>query len=170
MKLINASIHQTPTMMQIVQHAQHYLASLGIDQWQNGYPNEKVLINDINNNESYLVLDEEHQIQAIAMFTTRTEPTYANINGNWLTESTATYGVIHRMAVRNTSRSTGLAQFIFRQFEQKLKEYNINSMRIDTHQDNKGMQRLLNKLGYVYCGIIYLEDGNKRLAFEKKIP
>ena len=42
-------------------------------------------------------------------------------------------------------------------------------MRIDTHVDNTGMQNLLLKLNYNYCGIIYLENGDLRLAYEKLI-
>ena len=38
---------------------------------------------------------------------------------------------------------------------------------MDTHEDNISMQRLLEKNNFKYCGIIYLEDGNKRIAFEK---
>jgi len=103
------------------------------------------------------------------MFTTRNELTYAVIEGNWLTNDNTTYGVIHRMAVNNEYRNTGAAKFIFHYFEQLLKAENIVSMRIDTHQDNIGMQHILTKLDYKYCGIIYLEDGNKRLAYEKII-
>jgi hypothetical protein len=29
------------------------------------------------------------------------------------------------------------------------------------------MQKLLSKLGYTYCGLIYLEDGAERIAFQK---
>jgi len=39
-------------------------------------------------------------------------------------------------------------------------------MRIDTHEDNLGMQKLLRSSGYTYCGVIYLTNGDKRLAFE----
>ena len=49
------------------------------------------------------------------------------------------------------------------------KQNNIKSMRIDTHEKNLGMQGLLKKLGYHYCGVIYLENNDKRLAFEKLI-
>ena len=41
------------------------------------------------------------------------------------------------------------------------------SIRIDTHEDNKPMRRFLEKCGFKFCGIIYLEDGSKRLAYEK---
>ncbi len=41
-------------------------------------------------------------------------------------------------------------------------------LRMDTHGDNTVMQALLRKLGFVYCGTIYVEeDDYPRLAFEK---
>ncbi|MDO5296769.1 MAG: hypothetical protein Q4F00_09075 [bacterium] len=41
-------------------------------------------------------------------------------------------------------------------------------LRIDTHGDNAAMQSLVKKLGFVYCGIIYVEqDNDPRLAYEK---
>jgi N-acetylglutamate synthase-like GNAT family acetyltransferase len=167
MKLIKATTHDLPVIMEIIGHAQNYLASLNIDQWQNGYPNPNAIIKDINNNESYLVQNHTKEVLATAMFSTQNEPTYNTIIGEWLTSQKATYGVIHRMAVHNKYRGSGAAQFIFQECEAYLKQQTIASMRVDTHQDNKGMQQLLNKMGYSYCGIIYLADGNKRLAFEK---
>lgn len=168
MKLISATTHELSAIMEIIGHAQAYLASLGIDQWQNGYPNEEVIKKDIANGETYVVLDNT-TVMATAMFSTRGEPTYKKILGQWLTDANAEYGVIHRMAVHDCYRSKGVAKFIFMTFESYLKERGINSMRIDTHQDNIGMQQLLNRMGYIYCGIIYLADGNRRLAYEKKL-
>ena len=46
-------------------------------------------------------------------------------------------------------------------------EGNFAVIRVDTHRDNRTMQRLLRKNGFCYCGIIYLEDKSERLAFEK---
>ena len=41
-------------------------------------------------------------------------------------------------------------------------------LRIDTHGDNRVMQGLLRKLGFVHCGTIYVrEDRSPRLAYEK---
>ena len=41
-------------------------------------------------------------------------------------------------------------------------------LRIDTHGDNKVMQKMAKKLGFVHCGTIYVtEDNYPRLAFEK---
>ena len=40
-------------------------------------------------------------------------------------------------------------------------------MKNDTHKDNQSMQRMQAKNGFEYCGLIYLEDGAERIAFEK---
>ena len=47
-----------------------------IDQWQNGYPNQTQIEQDIANNESYVLINDEHQVIATSMFSIRPEPTY----------------------------------------------------------------------------------------------
>ena len=39
-------------------------------------------------------------------------------------------------------------------------------MRIDTHEDNKIMQHLIEKNGFSKRGIIFKDDGSPRVAFE----
>ena len=155
--------------MDIIAQAQNYLAQLKIDQWQDGYPPKSQIITDIQNKESYVALNDLGEIMATTMFTTKPETTYNSIDGKWVTPHHSVYGVIHRLAVNNEFRSQGVAKNIFKHFEQQLKEQGIKSMRVDTHMDNKGMQRLLKKLGYSYCGVIVLIGGAKRLAFEKEV-
>ena len=46
-------------------------------------------------------------------------------------------------------------------------EKNIAHLRIDTHEDNKIMQHLIEKNGFVKCGIIHVADGSPRIAYEK---
>jgi ribosomal protein S18 acetylase RimI-like enzyme len=107
---------------------------------------------------------------ATSMFTLRKEPTYKEvINGNWLISEDEIYGVIHRMAIKKEFKKLGLATFLFDEFHQQLKDKNIQSLKIDTHEENLGMQALIKKLGYTYCGIIYTSYNAKRLAFEKVI-
>jgi len=154
-------------IMKIIDDAQKYLAQLKIDQWQDGYPTEEQILIDINNNDSYVVIDDAGKVMCTTVFTTKKEPTYQNVDGNWLTKEDAKYGVIHRLAVSENFRGHGIAKFIFDECENKLNEMNVCSMRIDTHRDNVGMQKMLKKRGYIYCGIIYLDSGDERLAFEK---
>jgi len=56
------------SIVQIIEAAKAHLAFLKIDQWQNGYPNKEQIENDVTNNESYVVLNDEQTIIATAMF------------------------------------------------------------------------------------------------------
>ena len=163
-----STLKDVPTIMKIIGDAQRYLAELNIDQWQDGYPTQEQIMLDIENNESYVVLHES-KIIGTTVFTFREESTYNEIEGEWLTKKDAVYGVIHRLAVDDDYRKMGLAKFVFDECEKRVKDKNIESLRIDTHKDNKGMQHMLKKRGYDYCGIIILESGDERLAFEKVI-
>lgn len=170
MKLRSSTPKDTSRIIEIINDAKALLKSLNIDQWQNGYPNKEQIENDIQNNESYVVVNHENQIMATTMFTKRPEPTYKNLeDGNWLIDESLPYGVIHRLAMAKEYRGLGIAKFIFEELHQKLEKSNIKSLKIDTHEENLGMQSLIKKMGYKYCGIIYTNYGAKRLAFEKII-
>jgi GNAT superfamily N-acetyltransferase len=165
-----STFNEVPEIMLIINDAKAYLASQNIDQWQNGYPNAEQVENDIKNNESYVVVNDENKVMATAMFTINPEPTYKEItDGKWLKNENDTYGVVHRMAIKKEFRKFGLATFMFHEFHLQLLEKNIKSLKIDTHEENLGMQSLIKKLGYQYCGIIYTNYNAKRLAFEKVI-
>ena len=169
MKIQLSTINEIPEIMEIIENAKAYLASLKIEQWQNGYPNVTQVEHDILKGESYVMLNGENQVIATSMFTTKKEPTYKIIEGNWQINETKPYGVIHRMAIKKEFRKLGLATLLFNEFHQQLKIKNIQSLKIDTHEENLGMQALIKKIGYQYCGIIYTSYGAKRLAFEKVI-
>ena len=169
MKLVPSTLENIPAIMAIVKDAQNFLANLKIDQWQDGYPDVSQITLDISNNDSYVILNEINDVMGTTVFTTKIEPTYQSIEGSWITNDDSTYGVIHRLAVGDPYRKLGLAKFVFDECENQLRAMDIKSMRIDTHRENKGMQRLLKVRGYEYCGVIYLESGAERLAFEKLV-
>ena len=170
MKIRLSKTDDIPEIMIIIDDAKTYLASQNINQWQNGYPNSEQVKNDILKGESYVVVNDKNQIIATSMFTLRKEPTYKEvIDGCWIISEDEVYGVIHRMAIKKEFRKFGLATFLFDEFHQQLKDKNIKSLKIDTHEENIGMQSLIKKLGYTYCGIIYTSYNAKRLAFEKVI-
>ena len=170
MKIQLSTFEDIPVIMTIINDAKEYLASQKIDQWQNGYPNAEQIENDIKNTESYVVVNNENTVIATAMFTLRKEPTYKEvIDGSWIVNENDTYGVVHRMAIKKEFRKFGLATLMFDEFHIQLLKKNIKSLKIDTHEENFGMQALIKKLGYTYCGINYTNYHAKRLAFEKVI-
>lgn len=154
-------------IMEIIKQAKSYFKLNNINQWQNGYPNEAVVLKDIENKESYLLLEED-DIVATAVISLREEPTYNEIfDGSWLSKDK--YLVIHRFAVRNDLKGKGIANNMIKLAEKLALENNINSIKIDTHEENLSMKRVLEKNGFTYCGVIYLEDKSKRIAFEKNL-
>ena len=85
--------------------------------------------------------------------------------GEWKSQNP--YAVVHRVAVRNDLKGKGLSGILMKEAEKMCGEKNIKSIRIDTHEDNKSMQKLILKCGFEYCGIIYVADGTERFAYEK---
>ncbi|NLN41975.1 MAG: GNAT family N-acetyltransferase [Clostridiales bacterium] len=152
-------------VMNIISQAQNYLKEQGIDQWQNGYPNRQTIINDIENGHSYVLLKDDIIVGTVAIIP-GVEKTYESIyNGEW--KSTGEYVTIHRIAIDSRYKRLGFATMILDKAEELCNSLGISSIRIDTHEENLLMQNLLQKNNYEYCGIIYLEDKSKRLAFEK---
>ncbi|MBQ5372438.1 MAG: Cof-type HAD-IIB family hydrolase [Rikenellaceae bacterium] len=156
-----------PEVMRIIADAQADFRARGIDQWQNGYPNEAAIRCDIARGESYVVIRGE-QIVATAMITFAPDPNYAVIyGGEWLLAAPKSYATIHRIAVDLGERGQGIAEWIVGQTERMCRKRGADSLRIDTHRDNRSMQRVAEKNGMTLCGIIHLADGAERLAYEK---
>lgn len=88
-----------------------------------------------------------------------TDPTYDVIeDGAWL--SNDLYGTIHRVA------SDGSVRGVLDKAD-SFCEAKIKHLRIDTHENNKIMQYLIEKNGFKKCGRIYADDGTPRIAYEK---
>jgi len=154
-------------IMKIIRQAQAYFKEQGIDQWQNGYPNSETISNDIEDKNSYVLL-KDNKIVATAAVSFDGESTYDSIyEGEWITNNE--YAVIHRIAVDNTYKGLGLSSEIIKNVEQLCLTKGVHSIKIDTHEENISMQNLLKKNKFKYCGIIYLEDRGKRIAFEKTL-
>lgn len=165
MEFRKATIEDMPKIMNIFKQAQAYFKENKIDQWQNNYPNEDVIIKDIENNDSYVIVEDDNIVATIyASFDE--EKTYNKIyDGHWITKGD--YCVIHRVAVDNTYKGKGLFSQLIKNVEKLCAPKGISTIKVDTHEDNMTMQNTLKKNGFKYCGVIYLEDGDKRVAFER---
>jgi len=152
----------------ITEQAKQQLRSLGLDQWQKGYPSKEVWENDIKNRSAWLCVENE-TILGVFAYQTTPDVSYYEIEGKWRTDMP--YASMHRVCVADCCKGKGVAGAMFSFGFQKAKEDGFTSMRIDTHPGNRPMQRALEKAGFLPCGTIILkggcEDGDARIAFEK---
>ena len=148
-----------PRILEIYDIAKAYMRANGNpNQWNGAYPDLETLRTDIEKQRLY-VYKKDGRIHGVFMLLLEEEPTYAYIeDGSWREETP--YGTIHRLA--GDGEVKGLFAKCVAFCESKVKY-----LRADTHFDNHTMQHLLEKNGFERRGIIYLKNGDPRIAYQK---
>lgn len=162
MKIRQAHPQDLDTVMALIDEGRKIMRSSGnLNQWDDNHPSRQQIIDDIDHHHCYLMADEQGLDVATFAFIPGPDPTYTYIeDGHW-TDDTSDYYVVHRVAslpqVHGVFRT--IMDYCFTQ---------TDNVRIDTHRDNAIMQHTILKYGFTYCGIIYLENGDPRLAYQLK--
>ena len=130
------------------------------EQWTNGYPHRHMIEEDVKLGRSY-VYEEDGVLHAVLALIWGEDPTYAEIDGAWISDKTP-YGTIHRIAA--DGELPGLGSWCIRWCLDL-----CGSIRIDTHEDNVLMRRALEKLGFAHCGNIICDEGTPRCAYQKDL-
>lgn len=154
-----STLADAPRIDEIYAYAKKFMHFHGNPyQWDGEYPNILEAKEDAENGIGY-VMEEDGKVFAAFAFIIGPDPTYRVIeDGAWLND--APYGTIHRIA------SDGSHKGVMRMCTEFCSTL-IDNVRIDTHKDNRFMLNALDVLGFTRCGIIYLETGDPRIAFQK---
>lgn len=154
MYIRNANLNDLEKILAIYAKARAFMREHGNEtQWRNNYPPEDSLRENIRDGKLKLAMDGE-KIACVFYFAVEEEPTYAYIEGSW--PDNEPYGVVHRVASAKKGGATFAIRWAMTQ---------CRNLRIDTHDDNYPMQNLVKKLGFSYCGRIYVADGSPRRAY-----
>ncbi len=146
-------------IMRIYEYARGIMRENGNpNQWKDVNPPKETIIADIENGHHYSMWKDD-EICGVFAFIIGEDETYRFIDGKWLNEEI--YGTIHRVA--SSGRVRGIFEVCLAFCESK-----IPNIRIDTHEDNKIMQHLVEKNGFQECGIITVADGSPRKAYQKE--
>lgn len=152
-----ASCADLPRIEEIYAIGRAYMRQTGnMTQWIGGYPQRHLLEEDIAKKQLF-VMENESGLHGVFAFILGNDPTYGYIEGKWPNEKP--YGTIHRIASDGTVKGTVA---LARQYALGF----IDELRIDTHHDNRTMQHVVEKNGFRYCGVIYLENGDPRMAYQ----
>lgn len=146
-------------ILEIYDYARGFMEKTGnASQWGKHFPPEELLREDIRAQRLFAI-EEGGEVHGVFAFLIGDDPTYQTIEqGSWL--ACSAYGTIHRIA------GDGQVHGLLRQAVDFGWE-RIPHLRIDTHEDNRVMQHLIEKCGFAYCGVIHVDDGSPRLAYER---
>lgn len=158
MEIRKTRMEELDKVMEIYAHARSFMAAHGNPtQWKDTWPPREYVENDIALGKSYVCVEGD-EIAAVFYFAKEHDNSYDTIyEGAWKNEEA--YAVVHRIA--SSGKVKGAGSFCMKWAGRQCK-----NIRIDTHADNYVMQNMLKKCGFQYCGIIYCETGEPRMAFQ----
>lgn len=151
---------------QIIEQAKAQMQRLGSRQWDENYPAFEHICQDILSGNSY-VMCREGRVIAYGVISFDGEPVYKDIEGKWSND--LPYVIVHRLAIAEEMKRQGMAKQFMLQAEEVSRQKGIYNFRVDTKYDNAYMLRLIDKLGFKYCGEVYYRNHSARKAFEKAI-
>ena len=146
-------------IVQVIDTARAFMRAHGnAAQWVNGYPSRELFAADMRGGHCF-VAEENGRVHAVFSLFEGPDPTYAVIeDGAWLNDDA--YVCIHRIGSDGELR--GVLQEAVR-----FAALRGMDLRADTHADNIPMQNALKKCGFIRCGVIYVDDGTPREAFQR---
>lgn len=163
MEIRHTRLEELDTVMALYDQGRQFMRRSGnSSQWINGYPSRELIAEDLRLGRSYAAV-EAGEIAAVFCFFhgADIEPSYRSIQGAWLDDGP--YGVLHRIA------SSGKVPGMVGRCSAWCLE-RCPSLRVDTHRDNRPMRTALERLGFQYCGVVVIEDGTERVAYQKLLP
>ena len=156
-----AAVQELEAILSVYDNARAFMrAHKNPTQWSGGYPQPELLKEDIAK-EQLFVIEENGVIHGVFAYILGEDPTYQLIeDGAW--PNALPYGTIHRIASDGTVKGILKLAVDFALTHCK-------QLRADTHHDNYVMQNAMTRLGFQYCGIIYVSDGSPRKAYQLNI-
>ncbi len=164
-RLKKVKLEEAEKAISIINSAKEFLKEQGIDQWQNGYPDNKRIELDISTDKAYFVTENE-EVLGYLCIDFEGEPAYESLKGEW--SNCVDYVVVHRLAFLKEARGKGISAKTFELVEELAKSRGVNYFRVDTDSDNEIMKKVLTNFGFTFCGTIWF-DNSEKIAFDKDI-
>lgn len=164
-ELTPARWEEVDAVMKILHNGRQFQREQGFVQWDDAHPSREAVEADIRRGDGYAIRVDE-TLAGYLCLCFDGDPAYPEIRGAW--RYGGEYAVIHRMALGENHRGRGLTGEVFRLAGALARQRGVEILRIDTHEDNRRMRHVLEKNGFVCCGIV-MQNGGERLAFDKKL-
>jgi len=151
----NANSQDLDAIMNLIRSCVSHMEEQGIHQWDEIYPDEKTIRNDIEKQQLYLLEDEE-RVCGVIVLNEFQEPQYKSIDWKFQGKTL----VVHRLAIEPACQGKGYARMLM-QFAHKLaKEEHYENIRLDAFIRNPAAVALYEKLGYRMAGTVTFRKGD----------
>ena len=138
----------------------------GIDQWDDTYPNTKIISQDLKA-MTYYVAEIEGEIIGGINIDQNQDETYLAID--WKDKSNSSL-VVHRLGVKEENWGEEMGKRLMNFVEDLVVKEKLKSIRLDTYSGNPKAIKFYKRLGYARLGHIYLKPNkNEYYCFEKII-
>lgn len=159
-----AQIHDITSIMNIIKSAIKDMELKNIHQWDNIYPNEEVISEDIINGELYTNV-KNGIINAIVVLNEDQTEEYRDLKWKY------NFGkqlVIHRLCVDPRTQGVGIARDLLKYVDDFAVKGGYEAIRLDAFTQNERALRLYEKNGYEKVGSVNFRKG-EFYCYEKKI-
>lgn len=139
---------------QVLEEVKAYMLNIGIDQWDQEYPNRIVLTQDIYREEAF-IYEEQGELLPYMALNEKCDQEYAELN--WKTATP--FVVIHRLYVKPSAQGKGISSKMIKYAEQFALENKYQSIRFDAFSLNETANAVYIKKGYASVGTVLFRKG-----------
>lgn len=164
MKIRKAEFGDLNIIIDIFKNAIKVMEDNNIFQWDDIYPNNILLEQDILERQMYVVL-KDNTIVSVVVVNNEYDEQY--INGEWRYDN-ENFAVVHRLCVNPTFQNREIGKNTMILIENLLKDNGIQSIRLDSFSLNLYALKMYEKLGYQKVGEANFRKGLFYLL-EKKL-
>lgn len=164
MKIIKASPADTGAIMNLIRKAVKAMNDGGLHQWNDEYPNRKIITADIDAGTLYKYA-VNGDISGIIVLNEQYSPEYDELKWEY---NTGKHLFVHRLCVHPEYQRQGIARKLMLFMEEHGAMNGYKSIRLDTSVLNKASLALYDGMGYRRVGIVHFRSGDFQ-CFEKAL-
>lgn len=157
MQIRKATVQDLSAVLDIYERARGFMEETGNPtQWGKSYPSPECVRSDIQTEHLY-VLEKDGALHGVFAFFPEGDAAYDTFPDKWI--NPLPYAAIHRVASAGKERGVLSAIVAYCLSQRK-------NLKIDTHKDNRVMQKALEKQGFVFCGVANIPDVGERMLYQ----
>jgi len=164
MKIKSETVDQVTQIMLLISGVIQHMESQGIFQWDEVYPNQEVIENDLSDGTLYTATVDD-TIYGIIVLNEHQELEYQQVN--WMFQSDNIL-VVHRIAVDRDWQGKGVGSELMNFAEKFARENHYDAIRLDAFTQNPAAVALYHSRRYRLAGSVTFRKGSF-FCFEKDL-